>query len=222
MSRSNSSFLTPQTGKNPARERSKWRFYTVKIGTNADNVYLSWNQANRWDTNTQYFFLGCVCKGFNLYDQTSLSLNLDHFLIIHPLITVMKIQKLIYLTGCTQKIAALLTLCISGNILSSFIDNSKYDNKGIEMLQQLITMKHPTSKPSSSTVYNTSALQKSGTSEMFHNFAKKLYTMHETCTTSSIPYHCDEGYLIWCFIQGLNHNYNYVRELLDNGVLPWL
>ena len=110
-------------------------------------------------------------------------------------------------------------MCISGNALSPFIDNVQYDNKGIEMLHHLVAMKHPTSKSSASTVYNALARQKITPNETFDDFAKKLRIMYKTCTRAGIPY--DEGYLIRCFIQGLDHNYDHTRELLDNGVLPW-
>ena len=71
VSRSSSSTLTPHTRRNPAREGSKWQFYAVKNGTHGNEVYSSWNQAYPfcWDSTTQYFYPGCICKGFNNYDD---------------------------------------------------------------------------------------------------------------------------------------------------------
>ena len=43
--------------------------------------------------------------------------------------------------------------------------------------------------------------------------------MYKTCTQSGFPY--DEGYLFCCLIKGLDINYDYSRELLEQGILPW-
>ena len=71
------------------------------------------------------------------------------------------------------------------------------------MLQYLIATKLPTSKPSVSIVYNTLDCQKIGNFKTFDDFAKKLRIMYKTYTQVGIPY--DEGYLMRCFIQGLDH-----------------
>ena len=53
-----------------ARERSKWRFYAVKNGTNGDKVYSSRTQVYPycWNPETQYFFPGYICKGVDCYE----------------------------------------------------------------------------------------------------------------------------------------------------------
>lgn len=119
----------------------------------------------------------------------------------------------------SKNLAALLSLCISGNALSPFIDNAKFDDKGIEMLHHLMDMKHPVSHSSASTLYNALLNQTKEPEESFDAFAKRLRLMYKTCTRSGIPY--DEGFLIRCFAQGLDKNFDYSRELLDQGVLPW-
>ena len=57
--------------RNPAREKSKLRFYTVKNGLNGDDVYSCWGQAHPfcWDPSSEYFFQGYFCKRFNSYNE---------------------------------------------------------------------------------------------------------------------------------------------------------
>ena len=43
--------------------------------------------------------------------------------------------------------------------------------------------------------------------------------MYKTCTRSGIPY--NEGFLIQCFMQGLDANFEHTREMIDLGVLKW-
>ncbi len=43
--------------------------------------------------------------------------------------------------------------------------------------------------------------------------------MYKTCTCSGIPY--DEGFLVRCFMQGLDSNFGYTREMIDVGVLQY-
>ena len=110
-------------------------------------------------------------------------------------------------------------MCLSGNAISPFIDNPTYDDKGIEMLHHLIDLKHPISKTSASTLYNSLSSQSMKPEESFDEFAKRLRLMYKTCTRSGIPY--DEGFLIRCFMQGLDENYDHTREMIDLGVLKW-
>ena len=119
----------------------------------------------------------------------------------------------------SKHLAALLSMCLSNNVLSPFIDNPKFDDKCIEMLQHLMDMKHPISKLSASTIYNSLSNQTIASDESFGAFAKCLRLMYKTCTRSGIPY--DEGYLICCFIQGLDSNFDYSHKLLERGVLLW-
>ena len=118
----------------------------------------------------------------------------------------------------SKNLAALLSLCLGGNALSPFINNSKFDDKGIEMLCHLMDMKHPISQSSASTLYNALTNQTIGPEESFNAFAKRLRLMYKTCTCSDIPY--DEGFLIQCFVHDLDKNFDYSQELLDQGVLP--
>lgn len=55
--------------------------------------------------------------------------------------------------------------------------------------------------------------------ESSNTFAKRLCLMYKTCTRSGIPY--DEGFLIRCFMQGLDSNFNYTWEMIDVGVLNY-
>ena len=119
----------------------------------------------------------------------------------------------------SKNLATLLSLCISGNALSPFIDNSSFTHKGIEMLHHLMDMKHPISKSSASTIYNALSHQTIAPTESFESFAKRLRLMYKTCTRSGIPY--DEGFLIRCFIRGLDCNFDNSRDLLDQHVLNW-
>ena len=43
--------------------------------------------------------------------------------------------------------------------------------------------------------------------------------MYKTCTRSGIPY--DEGFLVRCFMHGLDSNFDYTREMIDVGVLKY-
>lgn len=60
----------------------------------------------------------------------------------------------------SKNLAALLSMCLSGNAISPFIDNPLYDHKGIEMLNHLMDLKHPVSKSSASTIYNAIYIHK--------------------------------------------------------------
>lgn len=87
------------------------------------------------------------------------------------------------------------------------------------MLHHLMDMKHPISKSPPSTIYNALINQSIGPEETFNAFEKCLRLMYKTCTRSGIQY--DEGFLILCFIQVLDSNFDYSQELLDQGVLTW-
>ena len=87
------------------------------------------------------------------------------------------------------------------------------------MLAYSMDMKYPVSHSSASTIYNTLGNQHIGKDESFHAFAKRVQLMYKTCTRTVILY--DEGFLIRCFIKGLDFNFDQTRELLDCGVLPW-
>ena len=52
----------------------------------------------------------------------------------------------------SKNLAALLSMCLSGNALSPFIDDLAYDHKWIEMLNYLMDLKHPVSKSLASTI----------------------------------------------------------------------
>ena len=69
----------------------------------------------------------------------------------------------------SKNLAALLSLCLHGHAISSFIDNPLYKDKGIEMLNHLMELKHPTSKTSASTVYTALTNQRIGPKESFPN-----------------------------------------------------
>ena len=46
----------------------------------------------------------------------------------------------------SKNLVALLSMCLSGNAISPFINNPTYDDKGIEMLDHLMDLKHHVSK----------------------------------------------------------------------------
>ena len=119
----------------------------------------------------------------------------------------------------SKHLANLLGLYISGNALSPFIDNPTFEDKGIEMLNHLMEMKHPVSKSSANNIYNSLSNQTIKPDESFDSFATRLRLMYKTCTRSGISY--DEDYLVRCFIKGLDCNFDYSRELLSQGVLDW-
>ena len=119
----------------------------------------------------------------------------------------------------SKNLSTLLGLCISGDALSPFIDNPFFEDKGIEMVHHLISMKHPASQASASAVYNNMYSMKMNKSETFEAFAKRLRIHYRTCTRSGFPY--EEGYLVRCFINGLDGNFDHVRTLLQNGALHW-
>ena len=85
-------------------------------------------------------------------------------------------------------------MCLSGNAISPFIGNPKFDDKGIEMLNHLMDLKHPVSETSASTLYNSLTSQLIKPDEIFDAFTKRLCLMYKTSTQSGIPY--DEGFLI--------------------------
>ena len=78
--------------------------------------------------------------------------------------------------------AALLSMCLSGNAIAPFIDNPRFDDHGIEMLRHLMDLKHPISKTSASTLYNSLTSQSIKSEETFDAFAKRLRLMYKTCT----------------------------------------
>ena len=119
----------------------------------------------------------------------------------------------------SKNLATLLGLCISGDVLSPFIDNPMFEDKGIEMVHHLISMKHPSSQASASAVYNNMYSTKIRKHETFEAFAKRLRTQYRTCTRSGFPY--EESYLVRCFINGLDSNFDHARTLLQNGALNW-
>ena len=80
-------------------------------------------------------------------------------------------------------------------------------------------MKHPVSKSSANNIYNVLAHQTIKQDETFDSFATRLRLMYKTCTRSGILY--DEGYLVCCFIRGLDSIFDYSRKLLSQGVLSW-
>ena len=116
-------------------------------------------------------------------------------------------------------LSTLLGLYISGDDLSPLIDNPFFEDKGIEMVHHLISMKHPASQASASAVYNNMYNMKIKKSETFEAFAKWLRIHYRTCTRSGFPY--EEGYLVRCFINGLDGNFDHVWTLLQNGALHW-
>ena len=119
----------------------------------------------------------------------------------------------------SKSLAALLSMCLSGPALSPFIDNPTYDDQDIEILNHLMDLKHPVSTSSAATIYNSLHSQKIAKDKSFDNFAKHLRLMYKTCTRSRIPY--NEGFLIRCFINRLDSNFNHTREMLDCNVLKW-
>ena len=119
----------------------------------------------------------------------------------------------------SKNLAALLSMCLSGPALSPFIDNPTYDDKGIEMLNHLMDLKHPVSTSSAATIYNSLHTQKIAKDDSFDAFAKRLRLTYKTCTRSGIPY--NEGFLIRCFINRLNSNFAHTQEMLDCNVLKW-
>lgn len=74
----------------------------------------------------------------------------------------------------SKNLAALLSMCLSGNALSPFMDNPAYDHNGIEMLNHLIDLKHPISKSLASTMYNALNTQCIKPDESFDASAKRL------------------------------------------------
>ena len=80
-------------------------------------------------------------------------------------------------------------------------------------------MKHPVFKSSANSIYNTLAHQVIKPDETFDSFATRLRLMYKICIRSGILY--DEGYLVRCFIWGLDSNFDYCCKLLSQGVLPW-
>ncbi len=82
---------------------------------------------------------------------------------------------------------------ISGNASLLSINNSSFNQKGIEMLHHLMDMKNPISKSSVSTIYNALSHQTIELTEIFETFAKRLRLMQlkpqpqpptELCPTS--------------------------------------
>ncbi len=119
----------------------------------------------------------------------------------------------------SRNLAALLSLCLHGHAISSFIDNPLYEDKGIEMLNHLMELKHPTSKTSASMIYTALTNQHIRPKESFEEFAKRLRIMYKTCTRGGL--HHDEGFLIRCFMQGLDSNFDHTREMIDIGALSY-
>ncbi len=119
----------------------------------------------------------------------------------------------------SKNLAALLSLYLHGHAISSFINNPLYEDKGIEMLNHLMELKHPTSKTSASTVYTALTNQHIRPKESFEEFAKRLRIMYKTCTRGGL--HHDEGFLIRCFMQGLDSNFDHTREMIDVGALSY-
>ena len=119
----------------------------------------------------------------------------------------------------SKNLASLLSMCLTGNAISSFVDNPDFDDKGIEMLNHLLELKHPSSKTSASTIYNALPSQRIKPGESFDEFAKRLRIMYKTCTRSGISH--DEGFLIRCFMQGLDSNFDHTREMIDVGALKY-
>ena len=87
------------------------------------------------------------------------------------------------------------------------------------MLNHLMDMKHPVSKSSANNIYDALANQSIKPDKSFDSFAPRLRLMYKTCTQSGIAY--GRGYLVRCFIKGLDSNFDYSRELLSQGVLRW-
>jgi hypothetical protein len=121
-------------------------------------------------------------------------------------------QKSIYLTR-------LLDLCISGDALALFISNPQFQDKGIEMFHHLHRDKYPLSASIASNtlnaIFTTKILQK----ESLEAYPKRLRKMYSVCTENGTTY--QEDFLVRCFIQSLDSNYDTTRDLLKNGALDW-
>ena len=116
-------------------------------------------------------------------------------------------------------LASLLGLCISGDAISPFINNTTFDDKGIEMFHHLFHAKYPLSSSTASSVKlamsSTKILQK----ETMETFAKRLRSMYNVVTANGYPH--DEDFLVRCFIDGLDSNFDATRQLLITGALDW-
>ena len=178
------------------------------------------------DSTTLSFLSSTLSKALPTYSEKS-SEDINEFLyklkifLNHPSIdnchkesstTTLNFQKL-------KNLSTLLGLCISGDVLSPFIDNQFFEDKGIEMVHHLILMKHPALQASASVVYNNMYSMKIWKTISFEAFAKRLRNHYRTCIWSGFPY--EDGYLVQCFINGLDGNFDHVRTLLQNGALHW-
>ena len=112
----------------------------------------------------------------------------------------------------SRNLASLLSMFLSGNALSPFIDNLKFDDR-------CINMKHPVSKPSASIMYNILSNQHIGIDKTFDVYATYLHLMYKMCTCSGIPY--DEGFFILCFLYRLDCNFDKTREHFNTRMLNW-
>ena len=111
----------------------------------------------------------------------------------HPSIDNCHLESLTTKANKTNSLhlASLLSMCLSENALSTFINNSKFDSKGVEMLQHLIDMKHLISKLLALTIYDAMIYQTIVPDNLFDTFTKRLCLIYKTCMQSDIPYDGD-------------------------------
>jgi hypothetical protein len=119
----------------------------------------------------------------------------------------------------SKNLASLLSLCTSGDALASFIKNSKFNYRGIEMFHHLRKMKYPSTEATTTSLMNVMYETKIQPKESLEQFAHRLRSQYITCTANGIS--LDERYLVRCFIRGLDTNYDYTRDLLLNDALSW-
>jgi hypothetical protein len=116
-------------------------------------------------------------------------------------------------------LARLLDLCISGDALAPFINNPQYQDKGIEMFHYLNRAKYPISASTASNTLNAMFTTKILQKESLEAYSKRLRNMYCFCTENGTTY--QEDFLVRCFIQGLDSNYDDTRDFLTNGALDW-
>jgi hypothetical protein len=119
----------------------------------------------------------------------------------------------------SSNLAKLLTLCISGDALSPFINDDTFNDKGIEMYHHLMEMKYPTSSSNADAAYNAMYNFKIKTNETIAAFGARLRTTYKQCIKNGLP--TDDRYLVRCFIRGLDSNFDETRKQLSTGALNW-
>ena len=65
--------FTTTRRQDPTKERLKHPFYAVHNGLGGDEIYTSWRAAapHCYDMAAEYFIDGCVCKGFDTWDEAA-------------------------------------------------------------------------------------------------------------------------------------------------------